>query len=90
MLVENYLPVDCRSNSYLDNYNIYLKKNLGRKYNLNWNIFITFLKEESVWIRNQLTYKTEKNFDRISTKKYTKFGQEKFTEKNFNIKSKMK
>ena len=36
------LPIDCDSNSYLENYNLFLKINLGRKYNLNWNLFITF------------------------------------------------
>ena len=29
----NLLPEDCRSNSYLENYNLYLKKNLGKTYN---------------------------------------------------------
>ena len=30
----NDLPSDCRSNSYLENYNLYMKQNLGRIYKL--------------------------------------------------------
>ena len=30
----NDLPIDCRSKSYLENYKLYMKQNLGRKYKL--------------------------------------------------------
>ena len=62
----NNLPMDCRSNSYIENYNLYLKKNLGKKYNLNWNKFIRFIKNESTRIRNKLTIDTNKNTDYFS------------------------
>ena len=58
--------MDCRSNSYIENYNLYLKKNFGKKYNLNWNKFIRFIKNESTRIRNKLTIDTNKNTDYFS------------------------
>ena len=67
----------------MENYNLYLKTQLGRKYNLNWNIFINFLKKESDRIRNKLTCNTEKNYIFESKPKFTKFGLEKFTEINY-------
>ena len=57
----NELPADCRSNSYLENYNLYMKQNLGKKYKLQWDVFLNFLKNESERIRNKLTKKTETN-----------------------------
>ena len=76
------MPVDCRSNSYLENYNLYIKQNLGRKYKLQWNVFLNFLKNESERIRNKLTKKTETNI--LQKAKKTKFGKEKYTEKQFH------
>ena len=37
------------------------KKNLGKKYDLNWDLFINFLKKESSRIRDKLTVGTDKN-----------------------------
>ena len=51
----NALQIDCRANSYIENYNLFLKKNLGKKYDLNWDLFINFLKKESSRIRDKLT-----------------------------------
>ena len=82
--IYSQLPIDCRSNSYLENYNLFLKIKLGRKYNLNWNLFINFLKNESDRIGKKLTSNTEKNYVFISKPKFTKFGLEKFTEKKYN------
>ena len=73
------MPVDCRSNSYLENYNLFMKQNLGKKYKLRWNVFIDFLKSESSRIRNKLTKDTESNI--LEKVKKTKFGLEKYTEK---------
>ena len=53
----NELSIDCRANSYLENYNLYMKQNLGRKYKLQWHVFLNFLKKESERIRNKLTKK---------------------------------
>ena len=78
----NALPIDCKANSYLENYNLFLKKNLGKKYNLNWDIFINFLKEESDRIRNKLTLNTKKNF--IKKSKETKFNLEKYNQRRYN------
>ena len=78
------LPIDCRSNSYLENYNLFIKQNLGRKYKLRWDIFIKFLKSESERIRNKLTKNTESNL--LQKAKNTKFGLEKYTEKLYETK----
>ena len=44
------IPKDVRSNSFLENYNTFLKKKLGKK-NLSWIKFISFIKKESIRIR---------------------------------------
>ena len=70
----NELPIDCRSNSYLENYNLFINQNLGRKYKLRWDVFLKFLKSESERIRNKLTKNTESNI--LQKAKNTKFGLE--------------
>ena len=77
----NDIPIDCCANSYLENYNLFLKKQLGRKYKLNWDLFINFIKKEFIRIRDRLTENTEKNIKIISKK--TKFGSEKYTQNTF-------
>ena len=67
----------------MENYNLYLKNKLGRKHNLNWNLFINFIKNEFIRIYDKLTTNTEKNIEHISQK--TKFGTEKYTENNFKL-----
>ena len=67
----------------MENYNLYLKNKLGRKHNLNWNLFINFIKNEFIRIYDKLTKNTEKNIEYISHK--TKFGTEKYTENNFKL-----
>ena len=84
----NDIPIDCRNNSYLENYNLYLKRKLGRKYKLNWDLFINFIKDEFRRLRDKLTENTEKNIINISKK--TKFSCEKYNEKLFDIKYKIK
>ena len=41
------IPLDCKSNSFLENYNKYFKLRLGPKKIVNWFNFLNFLKEES-------------------------------------------
>ena len=62
------LPVDCGSNSYLENYNLYLKRNLGKKHKLEWISFIKFIKKEFVRLKNIIIENTEINYVRESKK----------------------
>lgn len=41
------IPNDCRSNSFLENYNGYIKQKLGKHLVVNWVNFIEFIKSES-------------------------------------------
>ena len=41
------IPKDCRSNSFLENYNGYIKQKLGKHRVVNWVNFIEFIKSES-------------------------------------------
>ena len=41
------VPKDCRSNSFLENYNGFIKSKLGKYRIINWVNFMNFLKEES-------------------------------------------
>jgi len=43
----NRIPHDCRTNNYLENYNGYIKKQLGKNRIINWVNFIHFIKLES-------------------------------------------
>ena len=43
----NNIPKDCRSNSFLENYNGYIKQRLGKNRLINWVNFIDFIKSES-------------------------------------------
>ena len=52
----NKTPINYCTNSYLENYNLCIKKILGNKLNLSWIKFINFIKEESQRIRLKLTY----------------------------------
>ena len=40
------IPKDCRTNNYLENYNGYLKKELGKHRIINWVNFMHFIKKE--------------------------------------------
>ena len=42
----NRIPKDCRTNNYLENYNGYIKNQLGKNHIINWVNFIHFLKLE--------------------------------------------
>ena len=41
------IPKDCRSNSFLENYNGIIKRKLGKNRIVNWVNFINFIKDES-------------------------------------------
>lgn len=41
------VPIDCRTNNFLENYSDYIKKKLGEKRVINWINFLHFIKEES-------------------------------------------
>ena len=41
------IPVECRTNNSLENYNKYIKTQLGKHRKVNWVNFINFIKEES-------------------------------------------
>ena len=57
----NKVPDDCRTNSFLENYNGYIKQKLGKKRVINWMNFLTFIKEESTRSINKLYSATSKN-----------------------------
>ena len=65
-------PIDCRSNSYLETYNKYIKNNLENKKDIPCLNFITFVKNESLRI--------EKTNIKIKSKK-SKFKENKYIEK---------
>ena len=46
-----HIPNDIKSNSYLEYYNKFIKKNLGGRKIVNWFNFISFLKNESKRIK---------------------------------------
>ena len=41
------IPIDCRTNNFLENYNGYIKSRLGQHRVINWVNFIDFIKKES-------------------------------------------
>ena len=43
----NAIPDDCRTNNYLENYNGFIKSQLGKTRIVNWVNFIHFIKKES-------------------------------------------
>ena len=53
----------CRTNNYIENYNGYLKKTLGRKRLISWMTFINFIKNESVRVINKLYKGEDYNFN---------------------------
>ena len=79
------IPQDCKSNSFLENYNKYLKLLLGRKRIINWFNFLNFLKEESDRAYEKLidikNYNIE--FKLTKTKFYNKYKD--YVNENNNI-----
>ena len=50
----NLIPEDCRSNSYLENYNKLFKQSLGKNKRIHWINYIHFINIESTRIKNKL------------------------------------
>ena len=55
------IPKDCRTNNYLENYNGYIKKQLGKNLVINWVNFIYFIKMESQRSVEKLIYNQNYN-----------------------------
>ena len=74
------IPDDCRSNSFLENYNKYLKQRLGKKRIINWFNFISFIKEESKRSLDKLSIND--NFNINYKLKKMKFKNKFYNDKN--------
>lgn len=59
----NYImmPIDCRTNNSLENYNRIMKQSLGKRKYVNWINFESFLKNESVCIRHKIINNSNQN-----------------------------
>ena len=57
----NLIPNDIRSNSYLERYNKEIKNYLGEKKEVNWFVFISFIKNEINRLKNILISNQNKN-----------------------------
>ena len=71
-LIYDIIPEDCRTNNFLENYNGYIKLNLGKHRIINWVNFIHFIKSESSRsiekLLNSVNYNV-KSIKKISEKK---------------------
>jgi hypothetical protein len=76
------IPADTRSNSFLENYNKIIKECFGDKHETNWFNFINFIKLESINSLEKLYSNSNANVR--FKEKYSKFGQEKFNERNID------
>ena len=76
------IPDDCRSNSFLENYNRYINliQRLGKKRIINWFNFISFIKEESKRSLDKLSIND--NFNINYKLKKTKFKNKFYNDKN--------
>ena len=80
------IPIDARSNSYLENYNKIIKEYFGNKHETNWLNFINFIKSQSIKSLEKLIINANANVR--YKEKYTKFGVENSTKKKKLIKIK--
>lgn len=55
------LPIDCRTNNSLENYNKVMKLSLWKRKYVHWNNFLTFLKNESVRIIKKIFNNSNQN-----------------------------
>ena len=69
-------PKDIRSNSILERYNKTVKDRLGEKRQCNWVIFLNFINEKIIRIKNLLG--KNENINILNNMKKTKFGLEKY------------
>ena len=70
------LPIDCRTNSSLENYNKIMKESLGKNKYIHWINFINFINSESTRIKNKIYKNLNHNIQFKS--KSTKFGLKKY------------
>ena len=78
----NIFPKDIRSNSILERYNKTIKSELGEKRTCNWVVFLNFINRELERINTNLS--KNENINVLYQMKYTKFGIEKYANKNNN------
>ena len=76
------IPKDCRTNSFLENYNNFIKHNLGKKNIVSWLNFIEFIYDDIERNEKKLYQDSNKNIRYHS--KYTKFKLGKYLESNHN------
>ena len=57
------VPINFRTNNFLENYNKYIKLKLGEKRKINWINFLHFIKEESNRSLNKLINDTNYNLN---------------------------
>ena len=60
------IPLDCRTNSFLENYNGYIKSKLGKHRETNWVNFMNFIKDESGRIIDKLYNATSNNLKNLN------------------------
>ena len=60
------IPSDCRTNSFLENYNGYIKSKLGKHRETNWVNFMNFIKDESGRIIDKLYNATSNNLKNLN------------------------
>ena len=70
------LPIDCRTNSSLENYNKIMKESLGKNKYIHWINFINFINSESTRIKNKIYKNLNHNIQFKS--KSTKFCLKKY------------
>ena len=64
------MPVNYRTNNFLENYNKYIKDKLGEKRIINWISFLHFIKEKNEKSLNKMINNT--NLELFKTERYTK------------------
>ena len=65
------IPSDCRTNSFLENYNGYITRKLGKHIETNWVNFMNFIKDESSRIIYKLYNATANNIKNLNIKELT-------------------
>ena len=86
------IPEDCKSISFVENYNRYMKNILGKKRKTNWFTFLNFLKEESDRSIQKLVDNKNYNIDyklkkTIFKNKYIDFFEEDNNNNKSNLES---
>ena len=77
------LPLDCRTNSSLENYNKIMKESLGKNRYIHWINYINFINSESTRIKNKIYKNLNQNI--VYNSKFTKFGLNKYIKEQRKI-----